>query len=925
MSSTKERQSCTQTPPETPAADDDLESYRRMVAEYEDVSSGMFSHTIDFMLNKESPNMGRFERLMKVCVDTASREIKNLLLGPYRDRVLASIEKLRENHKNLSREDFVLKMFIEPPDEVIQRRQFQDAVVASWEEEYRGGGAVAFWDYIRYNFRPHRERYIDRAEGRVYAHYVVLFQSSGTGKSRLVDELSKTVFVIPMCLRDNSCGFPPADLEVRKYLSNQHDFDTTNSHCSAFMSCLFRHTAEVLAEGEFKDLNYAQTALLFRQRMTENMMIDHNAFRRTFYSDVIRKSRAYIEQMAQTSKDIYDGSSSLHMDLYGHLLDAWKELEKVLEGKEECQEPVRHWTEQYPRVLLSFDESHDLPGTRKRRDKYEFYPSAFLYLRASLSLLTRYPVFAIFVSSANRFPLIRFPEDDHSSRVYTPPSKLVPPYCDIDLDVLAHDAQEKLDLSGKWTLRRVADDSYMTLLGRPLFGAMYRHGSPFVQDNLLEFAKQKLANVPNRAPAKINMDQATACLGFRLPLEFYSRKPDNADKEVKQVESHLRICVKPSTDSESMLTISPSEPFLSEAAASVLRTAKWDTTGEAIRAIEILKELMTESCIDAGDRGELIALLLLTLARDQVVLGRPNAERTFSLIDFMSEVIPRCSSTDTHLHQMASDFPAGMIHFNHFIKPQHANIIHRDFLLLLMGRGAGVLCAPDSDTPRIDIALPFLVHNDVIQASNAGAILIQVQNDKKYTVEAQPGLFTEMDPYEVGVLRAGDPAVPLIKVFMALSSQEAGVTIVRHAPGAGYNAVVYDVWIAGLSPDVDAPIAEADQSIWATTLAVPKPSQSTSSASVEEEAQEDGTLHPLSLAGAGDHVDHWRRWVDLDATPLELTGKTETITPGGTVDDGGDAGVSNGDAVEVAQVVQAQTKASTSGSSAHPTKRAKRC
>ncbi|KAL0960699.1 hypothetical protein HGRIS_005724 [Hohenbuehelia grisea] len=484
MSSTKRRRSSSSTPPKLPVTGDVLESHRRTIHDWfelEGSDSEFFFNTVDSMTKVQRLSKPELiERYLKSFLDTT--EIRDILLGPYRDRVLASTEELRANRKDLNQVDLLLKMFVEPPDsdEVIQRRQFQDAVVASWKEEYRGGAAVAFWNYIRYNFRPRLGMYPDRAEGRVNAHYVVLFQSSGTGKSRLVDELSKTVFVIPMCLRNDSTGFPPADSEVRSYLSNQHDSDATHSHCLAFMCSLFRHTAEVLGQGEFKDLNYAQTALPFRQRMTENMMIDHNAFRRTFYSEVIRKSEAFLEQMRQTSRTMYDGSPSLQMDLYCKLYGAWSELEKVLES----QEPVRHWTEQYPRVLLSFDESQDLPGTHKRRDKYEFYPSAFWYLRASLSVLTEYPVFAIFLSSANRFPLLRFPKDDHSSRVYTPSSKLVPPYCDVDLDVLALDAQEKLDLSGKWTLRRVADNSYMTLLGRPLFGAMYRHGSPFVQDNL---------------------------------------------------------------------------------------------------------------------------------------------------------------------------------------------------------------------------------------------------------------------------------------------------------------------------------------------------------------------------------------------------------------------------------------------------------
>ncbi|KAL0960697.1 hypothetical protein HGRIS_005722 [Hohenbuehelia grisea] len=83
-------------------------------------------------------------------------------------------------------------------------------------------------------------------------------------------------------------------------------------------------------------------------------------------------------------------------------------------------------------------------------------------------------------------------------------------------------------------------------------------------------------------------------------------------------------------------------------------------------------------------------------------------------------------------------------------------------------------------------------------------------------------------------------------------------------------------------------------------------------ASVEEEAHEECSLHPLSLAGAGDHGDHWRPWVDLDATPLELIGQSD-VDPVGADDAVDDSGVSNGNAEAARE------------SPARPTKRTRRC
>jgi hypothetical protein len=40
----------------------------------------------------------------------------------------------------------------------------------------------------------------------IYAHVLAIVQSSGMGKSRMIDELSKDHFVIPLNLRDGESG-----------------------------------------------------------------------------------------------------------------------------------------------------------------------------------------------------------------------------------------------------------------------------------------------------------------------------------------------------------------------------------------------------------------------------------------------------------------------------------------------------------------------------------------------------------------------------------------------------------------------------------------------------------------------------------------------------------------------------------------------
>ena len=78
----------------------------------------------------------------------------------------------------------------------------------------------------------------------------------------------------------------------------------------------------------------------------------------------------------------------------------------------------------------------------------------------------------------------------------------------------------------------------------------------------------------------------------------------------------MRICLKIDTAFESMVTVSSSEPILSEAAYVIM--AK-----ESFRPLESFKSVVEGFAVHQGNRGEFLALLLLTLACDQAV-GPPD-------------------------------------------------------------------------------------------------------------------------------------------------------------------------------------------------------------------------------------------------------------------------------------------------------------
>lgn len=136
------------------------------------------------------------------------------------------------------------------------------------------------------------------------------------GKSRTVDELAKKCFVLPLNLRQEGSsgmlvsawafvvldhtfillsGYPPPDRHVRDYLIPASSRTATFNRASAFLEALFKHAADYIRLD--KSSNYVGFARTFRERMTEGQtMASHNKFRREFYSQVIGKAEALLQE-----------------------------------------------------------------------------------------------------------------------------------------------------------------------------------------------------------------------------------------------------------------------------------------------------------------------------------------------------------------------------------------------------------------------------------------------------------------------------------------------------------------------------------------------------------------------------------------------------------------------------------------------------
>jgi hypothetical protein len=380
------------------------------------------------------------------------------------------------------------------------------------------------------------------------------------------------------------------------------------------------------------------------------------------------------------------------------------------------------------------------------------------------------------------------------------------------------------------------------------FSALWDAGDKAIRKDIISLARAKLLNPDPPMAESLNNDQKLACLSQRLPIEFISTTYIAQENERKQVEGHMRVCLKIDANFESMVTVSASEPLLSEAAYSVMSHPSFNVP-------KAMKTVMEGFSINKGDRGEFVVMLLFTVARDKAV-GPPNSQglptsRIIHVPTLLTNNLFR--EFDNKADLLARDFADSYMHFNHYIKVHEYAGIDAESLLLLSSRGAAVLCA--NNQHAIDGINPFLFRGTTLQYDNLGLILWQAKNNAAYTAEPRSSLFTDMDPYDLEILKEGDQPIPLIKIVFALAAREPSVKVERREPSEGYNAVVYEIWCAGISPDNLHTVEPAHATTWDALV----------QASYGWKATYRGTAAERNLMmsmnpGAARDIGHWRAW-----------------------------------------------------------------
>ncbi|KAF9011520.1 hypothetical protein BDZ89DRAFT_1167478 [Hymenopellis radicata] len=733
------------------------------------------------------------------------------------------------------------------------------AVEKSWEIEFKGESANFFLKILQeYQSRDHHG-------SSFYARYVTFIQSSGTGKSRIVDEAGRKCIHIPLNL-SNAQPYPPSDPSTRYWLLLLDDYGKPYLRSQALLYGLLQQTRICLQQLEeslpsklqVHDKESTRTRLqvlatMLRDHLTEGMTFEkHGENRRAFHAAARDLAEQFFTGKARLPEQTYSVPSAANA--------LWEFID-----------PNHQLPASEPTVLLSFDSAHNILIRA---------PSLFPELCRALYLIKSAPFWAIFLSTAAKFP--RVAPDPHY--------RLFLPITETGFDQFA----ERI-VSGdpQWTLDRIASTHHIAHLGRALFATRFDQGDLTVREETVWFAGVKLLCFSAGSEYSILPDDAQlACLAVRLALDFKAGALDGAQR--RQVEAHMRVVLS-MDDNHNMITVSSSEPLLAQAAYSAMREIRSWVPAEALR-----KHIFS-SGISVGHRGECAASLAVLLARDAAVehdrasakggttLKDDGSRRVIAVTSFLAALLATDSerlvaepptfyrSIGEAYAPLGHAFEDGHIWFNHFVRVDDFDVINQEFLWRLVGRGAAVICP--NNQRSIDLLIPVLI-GDVLAKENVTAIFIQIKNDKSYTEKPTRWLFDAMDPFCVGLFAKGVVPLPVIRMVFALASKEHSVdyllpekspTLIESSefrpPGLETTYTAYDIWCSGMSHRTFRVIRENEESTYQDILRVHHNPYMRCPSEFEKER---GDMLRAMKPGVSSLPAHHRRYVSVDSRDVDV-------------------------------------------------------
>ena len=445
-----------------------------------------------------------------------------------------------------------------------------------------------------------------------YSLYAAVVNASMIGKSRAFAQLASLgIFVFTISFQsESSANLPPRSVIIADWLSKgdcSSDHEVCKAQYAAFLVVAMERLLAFVKANITGNFSLAQLA----EHWAGLQRVEGQGFWKGIIDDVATSYSDGTRELSinETNAMVVDGAKK--RKLPGHAefgklglraAAAQDELKKLLSSR-------------YPesgdtlvKTIFFFDEAAELASQDTAVGQW----TRFQVLRRSLRVLSGsnccFAFFADTVSKISNFaPATRW---ERSSRLTVVGLKLYPAFWWLPTMDVWPEAR-----GGTLTLRQWEHPFGYFRFGRPAYFAHLganpeaREVSAEARDSL-DLLGNKLMDAVPAERNSVTPEQALAILGVRTTLTVTA----SCHLAKTLTSNHMRLCVGVSEDRESVYSFQYPEPALALAATRLIAIHGWSAI------LDHLRQVMSSTFTDAGNRGELGAQIMLLMAADRLMI-----------------------------------------------------------------------------------------------------------------------------------------------------------------------------------------------------------------------------------------------------------------------------------------------------------------
>ncbi|KAF8327857.1 hypothetical protein F5887DRAFT_924568 [Amanita rubescens] len=600
-------------------------------------------------------------------------------------------------------------------------------------------------------------------ERPLYAKAISVVQSSGTGKSRMLTEVGKQMFTLPVCLRKSSdIGYPPGDEPVVKFfstLSRENDLSpTAHAAIACFLAAAHETMLETLQKAHNERGLNGQQLLEYWHGLIEP--IEARNSRKDFFTKVVERANTLkLEAEPFAGKDgVFndsptrgaDGKESRDLNP-GNIARHYYGL-RAKKATEELMEFLSNILPEKRMSIMYFDEAQELGSLY------------WVFLR----LVENQPYFIkmwyAFMGTKSRISDYAPPLTELlSARLKEEISRILPPYIDLGFD------QQVITKSRAAVTIRMRDMEtikFISQYGRPMWSALLE----VIEGNTTYMASFKLLN---GQPFDVNnKDHVFAVLSQRLCLDLVLTASKAIKLADRSVEHHMRLLTGIATNSDGFYTHSPSEPVLVMGSIHILYNTKQDL-GKVLDTLS--RGLCGAGLVEKGIWGELCVRTLLLIARDFAAPlysshnGR-NYLKPVRLMSFLDKLFGGIFDPSDR-QKFDNAFGNAFVNFTHWISTQDPlpGEPNQQILANLWARGGALQCCFFQE--KIVLLLPVyhgsVDPDSIFDPSLLSSIVAQI----KFKTAGDGNAELAIRP--IGVVRDLDKPLPYLAILMELGCEKS--------------------------------------------------------------------------------------------------------------------------------------------------------